>query len=701
MRFTIRAQLLGAFAIVLGLMAVVAYVGGSGMGRAADRTNVMYEEYTQGIQWSLYISEQMLGSAVTEKSAFFESLGADRRALIARSREHMSNVEQALEAYERTITTEEQRARFEVAQGLIYETFARRTGVLEALDLGRDPSARVVSLNMDRLTEPTLTALAGLTELSMQYAEAAAAEAASDASRANVTLIGAAVAAFAVASALGYWLSHSISCGVSTVRRAAEGIAAGDLDQHVDVQSRDEIGDMARAFRRMREYLAGMADAAGRIADGDLTVRVEPQSAHDALGTAFARMVESLNDVLGRARETAEELARAKEQLELVADEASRATADVARSTSQVAQGTTQQADSVQQISDSITDLSTIIDHVTTGAARQSEAIESATAISERVAEASERMADGAQQATTGAQGATSTATEGAQRVQTTIEGIARLQARMDAASQEISVLGERSQEIGKIVAVIDDIAAQTNLLALNAAIEAARAGDQGRGFAVVADEVRLLAERVAAATKEIATLIDGVQQGVDASVRAMGEGISEMEAGTQAASAAGEALSHILESVDAVAAQIAQIADGAEELRAAGAEMSSTISDVEAVAAENRNAAAQMSERAAVVSEAIGSIASVAEENSASTEQVSASAQEMSAQVEEIAASSSELGHMADALRAQIAAFTLKSDAPVLTLVESARVEVDVAGDEPSGQDQPKAQPTGDVTAA
>ena len=109
--------------------------------------------------------------------------------------------------------------------------------------------------------------------------------------------------------------------------------------------------------------------------------------------------------------------------------------------------------------------------------------------------------------------------------VDQTIQGMEKISTAVDAAFKQIAQLGTQSEEIGKIVAVIDDIAAQTNLLALNAAIEAARAGEQGRGFAVVADEVRGLAERVTQATTEIATLIDSIQKGVNESINAVEKG--------------------------------------------------------------------------------------------------------------------------------------------------------------------------------
>ena len=211
----------------------------------------------------------------------------------------------------------------------------------------------------------------------------------------------------------------------------------------------------------------------------------------------------------------------------------------------------------------------------------QSQAIEEAASLGQKVADGADQMSESAQQGAEGARQASETAQNGADMVQKTIEGISRIRAAVETASGEITKLGERSAEIGKIISVIDDIAAQTNLLALNAAIEAARAGEQGRGFAVVADEVRNLAERVASATKEIADLIGGVQECVEGSVKAMEDGSKETEEGTQLAADAGEALKGILSVVEQMNGQIGQIAAGSDELKASGTEMIEVIGKV------------------------------------------------------------------------------------------------------------------------
>lgn len=492
----------------------------------------------------------------------------------------------------------------------------------------------------------------------------------------QATVIALSVIALTLAAGIGiaFFISRQIATGVNKMSRAASGIAQGDVRQDVTVTSRDEIGDMAQAFERMIAYLGEMAGAANEIARGNLTVTVTPKSDADALGHAFVTMVDGLNDTLARTTETAEHLNEARLQLQQAADQAALATQEVARASQQVAEGTTAQADGTQRINAGVVDLTAGITQVERGAQTQAHAVAEATALSARVAGAAEQMAAGALAAADGARSAAATADEGATLVQRTVDGMHRIQETVANAANEVASLGERSREIGKIVNVIQDIAAQTNLLALNAAIEAARAGEQGRGFAVVADEVRQLAERVAGATREIGDLIDGVQRDVDASVRAMQEGATEVGNGTAAAGEAGASLQRILAAATAVSEQIAQVADGSQELRTSGSEMAALVAEIREVVEQNAGATSQMRTAVEEAADQVTSIAAVAEENSAATEQLSASAEEMTAQVEELTASTHELGAMAQDLRDQVAAFTLRGRAAAVVDLQAAR---------------------------
>ena len=132
--------------------------------------------------------------------------------------------------------------------------------------------------------------------------------------------------------------------------------------------------------------------------------------------------------------------------------------------------------------------------------------------------------------------------------------------ASVSETAEKVEELGKSSDQIGKIIAVIDEIADQTNLLALNAAIEAARAGEQGRGFAVVADEVRKLAERTTKATKEVAQTIEAVQAGTRRAVDRMHAGTTQVQAGVGTITTAGASLAEIIHSAQDVRDMIAQI---------------------------------------------------------------------------------------------------------------------------------------------
>ena len=171
----------------------------------------------------------------------------------------------------------------------------------------------------------------------------------------------------------------------------------------------------------------------------------------------------------------------------------------------------------------------------------------------------------------------------GDEAVQKTVAGMKTISDTMENTARVIMGLGKRSQEIGKILEVIEEIADQTNLLALNAAIEAARAGEAGRGFAVVADEVRKLAERSVEATKEIGEVIRLVQAETTDAVETAKVGATHTKEGLLLTDKAGLALRSIIDSVSRSSQLMAKIASSTARQSQASAEVLRTVADMNA----------------------------------------------------------------------------------------------------------------------
>ncbi len=341
------------------------------------------------------------------------------------------------------------------------------------------------------------------------------------------------------------------------------------------------------------------------LAQGDLRERETKVFSEDEIGQlakGFRDMRVNLRDLIGKVHSQSEQLAASSEELTASADQSAQAATQVAISITDVATGAEEQLSVANEASVVVEQMSVSIQQV--------------AATTNDVAEQSTQAA--------------SKASKGNQSVNKAVNQMIQIEETVNTSAKAVAELGERSKEIGQIVATISGIAGQTNLLALNAAIEAARAGEQGRGFAVVAEEVRKLAEQSQEATKQIASLISEIQGGTDKAVLAMDDGTREVKLGAEVVNAAGLAfqeivvlVNHVSEQVKGVSLTIDQMAVGSQQI----------------VGSVNR-------------------IDNLSKKTTAEAQMVSAATEEQSASMEEIASSSQSLANLAMDLQEAVSKF-------------------------------------------
>ncbi|GAB4424469.1 MAG: hypothetical protein Kow0031_03460 [Anaerolineae bacterium] len=484
-----------------------------------------------------------------------------------------------------------------------------------------------------------------------------------------VTLLLIAVVSVIVA-VVAYVVAGRLAAPILLVAQSARRLAVGDaelngMNWHNFTQithRKDELGITGRSFSALVDYFKEMAAAAQSIADGDLTADVRPRSQEDLLGQAFHQMIVNLRTLVNRVTNTANQVSAAAVQLSASAEQSGQATAQVAATIQQIAAGAGQQASALSGANTTVTQVARAIENVANGAQEQATAVARSVAITDEMATAIQQVAASAQSGAAESHQAAEAAQGGATTIAQTISGMEIIKTKVGLSVQKVTEMGQRSDQIGAIVETIEDIASQTNLLALNAAIEAARAGEHGKGFAVVADEVRKLAENSAQATREIGTLIKGIQQTVAEAVAAMQDSATEVETGVARADEAGHALQGILKATGQVNRQVESIAAAAQQMNGAAQELVAAMESVSAVVEENTASTQEMAAGSSEVSDAIESIAGISEENSAAVEEVSASAEEMNAQIEEVTAAAESLNHMAAELTRLVGQFKVEN---------------------------------------
>jgi len=299
---------------------------------------------------------------------------------------------------------------------------------------------------------------------------------------------------------IAYYTAKSITEPLDHLIEVAHEIgSAGDLDHKIDIHRQDEIGRLADNFRSMVSHLKRMAGVSAAVAKGELSIEVEPLSKRDTMASAFSKMSRGLREIVRRVRDTSAQVAAGANQMAAASEESAKVSV--------------QAAAAIDEVTSTMHEMSINVQNVVKNTQVQASSVAETSASIEQMVASIQRVADTAKILLDICHRSRVEVETGISAMEKTTDGLNRTNASIQSSSEIIGVLGKRVDNIGKIVEVIDDLAEQTNLLALNAAIEAARAGEHGLGFAVVADEVRKLAEKSTQSTKEIAELIQGIQE--------------------------------------------------------------------------------------------------------------------------------------------------------------------------------------------
>jgi methyl-accepting chemotaxis protein len=346
--------------------------------------------------------------------------------------------------------------------------------------------------------------------------------------------------------------AYDQSLGWAIVAAEPAGVALAPVSSQQDLAWLMLLGGLALlgvamvvVSLRITRPVERLAAAARTIARGDLATRVRPSGALEVreLGESFNLMVESLSSLIGRVRQASTELGESATRL--------------FAASSQMATTTTQQSSAAEETSASMEELART---------------------SARIAESIERVAA---------------------RATITRENLAQAQDAIRTSSDRTLALSQRVEEIGGILAMIDDIADETNLLAFNAAIEAARAGDSGRGFAVVADEVRRLADRTKALAAEIADITRGAESETQATVQAMQKGVQQLDSGLRLMEEVAEASSQVRLATTEQRSASDHVMEAMEQVSAASRQLSATSQEIAQAAGSHASMAGDLQEAA------------------------------------------------------------------------------------------------------
>jgi methyl-accepting chemotaxis protein len=396
--------------------------------------------------------------------------------------------------------------------------------------------------------------------------------------------------------------------------------AAGDAGALVTAgaaAARDEIERLARSFTGMVEYMRETSDASAAIAGGDLTHELQPRASGDVLGHAFVSMTEGLRALVVSVRDSAVQVASGSTQ--------------VADASGNLARVSVEASSALEEITSTTHEMSINLQTMVKNAQVQSASFTENSASIDQMVASIQRVADTCQELLEISRQSRDEVKNGISCTSKTAEGLSRINDSILSSAEMVDALGNRANDIGRIVEVIDDIAEQTNLLALNAAIEAARAGEHGLGFAVVADEIRKLAERSAQSTNEISALIQSIQAEVQKAVGNMDKSTAMVNEGLVFGSDARTALQKISAVVEQVYSCAQQISSATNEQSSGSSQIARVTSQLNHLNQETTSALEEQAEGAQGIARFMDRMRLLVQQSSSGSAELAASAEQMS----------------------------------------------------------------------
>ncbi len=368
-----------------------------------------------------------------------------------------------------------------------------------------------------------------------------------------IMFIGSIISVILIGSILWLALRKSVVLPLKELEDAAQKMSEGDLTFQTKIDSNDEIGRLDSSIKESLHSISGILrrvkDVAARISDASEFVSNETNKVVDGTmieAEAIAEIsssVEELNAAISEVAGSTTNLTRSVQDTAASMEEMSNTIGSIKEITHEVSAGVDTTSSSINELSanikevaDNASDLGRVSDETLAAVEEITSSVKEVEARAKESSKLSQRVTEDA-------------STLGAVAISETREGMNRIQTSVSRAADAIRKLGGRSEEIGNILTVIDDITDQTTLLGLNASILAAQAGEHGKGFSVVANEIKDLAERTALSTHEIDSLIRSVREEVSDAVSAMGESMSSLKDGIALSEKASSALEKILKS--------------------------------------------------------------------------------------------------------------------------------------------------------